>query len=138
VSGEFNFKTGDGIVTAPARSIVFVPRGTVHTFQNVGTEPSVLLVRVTPGGFEKMFEERQGADTETNRTLMKKHNMEALYHQERQSRKPCMSASWLKMIGTTESPCPESYTRSYTDFARRPRRIRSGDRMALSVTEVLM
>ena len=78
VSGEFNFKLGDGIVSAPARSIVFVPRGTVHTFQNVGTEPGVLLVGVTPGGFEKMFEERQGADTETNRTLMKKHNMEVV------------------------------------------------------------
>src|SRR5262245_45668812 len=73
VSGEFNFKLGDGIVSAPARSIVFVPRGTVHTFQNVGTEPGVLLVGVTPGGLEKLFEERQGADTETNQALSKKH-----------------------------------------------------------------
>ena len=78
VSGEFNFKLGDRIVSAPARSIVFVPRGTLHTFQNVGTGPGVLLVGVTPGGFEKMFEERQGADTETNRTLMKRHNMEVV------------------------------------------------------------
>ena len=78
VSGEFNFKLGDRIVSAPARSIVFVPRGTAHTFQNVGTEPGVLLVGVTPGGFEKMFEERQGVDMETNRTLMKMHNMEAV------------------------------------------------------------
>jgi len=38
----------------------------------------VLLVGVAPGGFEKMFEERQGADTETNRTLMKRHNMEVV------------------------------------------------------------
>jgi quercetin 2,3-dioxygenase len=78
VSGEFTFKLGDRLVSAPARSIVFVPRGTAHTFQNVGTEPGVLLVGVTPGGFEKMFEERQGVDMETNRTLMKKHNMEAV------------------------------------------------------------
>jgi quercetin 2,3-dioxygenase len=78
VSGEFHFKLGDGIVSAPARSIVFVPRGTVHTFQNVGTEPGVLLVGVTPGGFEQMFEERQGADPETNRTLMNKHHMEVV------------------------------------------------------------
>ena len=76
VSGEFNFKLGDGIVSVPARSIVFVPRGTVHTFQNVGTEPGVLLVGVTPGGLEKLFEERQGADTETNLALTKKHNVE--------------------------------------------------------------
>jgi mannose-6-phosphate isomerase-like protein (cupin superfamily) len=78
VSGEFNFKLGDRIVSAPARSIVFVPRGTAHTFQNVGTEPGVLLVGVTPGGFEKMFAERQGVDPETNRALMKMHNMEVV------------------------------------------------------------
>ena len=78
VSGEFTFKLGDRIVSAPARSIVFVPRGTAHTFQNVGTEPGVLLVGVTPGGFEKMFAERQGADPETNRTLMKMHSMEVV------------------------------------------------------------
>jgi quercetin 2,3-dioxygenase len=78
VSGEFTFKLGDRIVSAPARSIVFVPRGTVHTFQNVGTESGVLLVGVTPGGFEKMFEERQGVDMETNWTLMKMHSMEVV------------------------------------------------------------
>jgi mannose-6-phosphate isomerase-like protein (cupin superfamily) len=78
VSGEFSFKLGARIVSAPARSIVFAPRGTARTFQNVGTEPGVLLVGVTPGGFEKMFAERQDVDAETNRTLMKMHNMEVV------------------------------------------------------------
>jgi quercetin dioxygenase-like cupin family protein len=78
VNGEFNFKLGDRVVSAPARSIVFVPRGIAHTFQNVGTEPGMLLVGVTPGGFEKMFAERQDVDAETNRTLMKMHNMEVV------------------------------------------------------------
>jgi quercetin 2,3-dioxygenase len=78
VSGEFKFKLGDRIVNAPSRSIVFVPRGTVHTFQNIGTEPGVLLVGVTPGGLEKMFAERQGVDADTNRSLMKMHNMEVV------------------------------------------------------------
>jgi mannose-6-phosphate isomerase-like protein (cupin superfamily) len=76
VSGEFKFKLGDRIVSAPARSVVFVPRGTAHTFQNVETEPGVLLVGVTPGGLEKMFAERQGVDSETERRLMKMHSME--------------------------------------------------------------
>jgi mannose-6-phosphate isomerase-like protein (cupin superfamily) len=76
VSGEFNFKLADRIVSVPARSIVFVPRGTAHTFKNVGTEPGVLLVGVTPGGLEKMFAERQGVDSATEHALMKKHNME--------------------------------------------------------------
>jgi mannose-6-phosphate isomerase-like protein (cupin superfamily) len=76
VSGEFNFKLGDRIASVPARSIVFVPRGTAHTFKNVGAEPGVLLVGVTPGGLEKMFAERQGVDSETEHALMKKHSME--------------------------------------------------------------
>ena len=59
VKGEFKLKLGDRIVSAPAQSVMFVPRGTAHTFQNVGAEPGVILVGVTPGGFEKMFEERQ-------------------------------------------------------------------------------
>ena len=78
VSGEFKVKLGDRILSAPAQSVMFVPRGTAHTFQNVGSEPGVLLVGVTPGGFELMFKERQGVDAETNRALMKEHNMEVV------------------------------------------------------------
>src|SRR5215475_3308711 len=78
MKGEFKLKLGDRIVTAPAQSVMFVPRGTVHTFQNVGTEPGVILVGVTPAGFEKMFEERQGVDAETNRALAKKYNMDVV------------------------------------------------------------
>ena len=78
VSGEFKVKLGDRIMSVPAQSVMFIPRGTAHTFQNVGTEPGVLLVGVTPGGFEKMFEERQGVDAETNRALMAKHKMEVV------------------------------------------------------------
>lgn len=78
VSGEFKVKLGDRIMSAPAGSVMFVPRGTAHTFQNAGTEPGVLLVGVTPGGFEKIFEERQGVDAETNRLLMRTHNMKVV------------------------------------------------------------
>jgi quercetin 2,3-dioxygenase len=78
VSGEFKVKLGDRVMNAPARSVIFVPRGTAHAFLNVGAEAGVLLVGVTPGGFEKMFEERQGVDAETNRALMKRHKMEVV------------------------------------------------------------
>jgi oxalate decarboxylase/phosphoglucose isomerase-like protein (cupin superfamily) len=78
VKGEFRLKLGDRIVSAPAQSVMFVPRGMAHTFQNVGTEPGVILVGVTPGGFERMFEERQRVDAETNRALAKKYNMEVV------------------------------------------------------------
>jgi mannose-6-phosphate isomerase-like protein (cupin superfamily) len=78
VSGTFTVRLGDRIVNAPAQSVMFVPRGTAHTFRNAGTEPGVLLVGVTPAGFEKMFRDRQGVDAATNRSLMKLHNMEVV------------------------------------------------------------
>lgn len=78
VSGEFKVQLGDRIMSAPAESVMFVPRGTAHTFQNVGTEPGVVLVGVTPGGFERIFEERQGVDADTNRALMKMHKTEVV------------------------------------------------------------
>jgi quercetin dioxygenase-like cupin family protein len=78
VSGEFKVKLGDRVMSVPPQSVMFIPRGTAHAYENVGTEPGVLLVGVTPGGFEKMFKERQGVDAEKNRALMKKHHMEVV------------------------------------------------------------
>lgn len=78
VSGDFKVRLGDRVMSVPPRSVMFVPRGTAHAFENVGKEPGVLLVGVTPGGFEKMFEERQGVDADRNRALMKMHQMEVV------------------------------------------------------------
>lgn len=78
VSGDFKVKLGDRIMNVPAQTVIFVPRGTAHAFENVGEEPGVVLVGVTPGGFEKMFEERQGVDAERNRALMKTYRMEVV------------------------------------------------------------
>ena len=47
---------GEGRLVGPGES-VFIPRGTEHTFQVVGTEPSRHLVILTPGGFEGFFAE---------------------------------------------------------------------------------
>jgi quercetin dioxygenase-like cupin family protein len=33
----------------------FMPRGVVHTFKNVGDQPSRILLMTTPSGFEKFF-----------------------------------------------------------------------------------
>src|SRR5215470_16620816 len=60
VRGEFQVKLGDRIMSAPAQSVMFVPRGTAHTFQNVGTEPGVLLVGVTPGGLRRCSRNGRG------------------------------------------------------------------------------
>lgn len=43
-----------------------------------------------------------------------------------------MSNYWLKMIGTTEIHCPNSYTRKYVEFrGDRPRQIHRGDHVIL-------
>jgi quercetin 2,3-dioxygenase len=78
VKGEFKLQVGDRITSAPANSLMFVPKGTPHTFQSTGVEPGVILVGVTPGGFEQRFADRQGVDAETDRALMKKYRMEVV------------------------------------------------------------
>jgi quercetin dioxygenase-like cupin family protein len=37
------------------RGTAFMPRGVVHTFKNVGDQPSRMLLVTTPSGFEKFF-----------------------------------------------------------------------------------
>jgi quercetin dioxygenase-like cupin family protein len=34
---------------------VYMPRGVLHTFKNVGDQPSRMLLMTTPSGFEKFF-----------------------------------------------------------------------------------
>jgi mannose-6-phosphate isomerase-like protein (cupin superfamily) len=78
LKGDFKVKLGDQIIDAPAQSVMFVPRGVAHTFQNAGNEPGELLVGVIPGGLEGMMVERPGVDKETVKALVKKYNMEVV------------------------------------------------------------
>jgi quercetin dioxygenase-like cupin family protein len=39
----------------PPQSLVFIPRGTVHTFRNCGDTPLKMLVHTAPAGFEIFF-----------------------------------------------------------------------------------
>jgi quercetin 2,3-dioxygenase len=73
VSGTFDFKLGDRIVNVPAGSVVFIPKGTVHTFKNKEAQPAVLLVGVTPAGLEQKFADWQGADEETVKAMHEKY-----------------------------------------------------------------
>jgi quercetin dioxygenase-like cupin family protein len=38
-----------------AGGVVFAPRGSVHTFKNVGDKPSRMIVSTSPAGFETFF-----------------------------------------------------------------------------------
>ena len=78
VSGQFKFKVDDRVVSVPVGARIFVPLNTAHTFKNIGTDSGVLLFGVTPGGFEKMFAERQGVDADTNKRLMEKYHMQVV------------------------------------------------------------
>jgi quercetin dioxygenase-like cupin family protein len=57
LEGTFRLKLGDTIRDVPPRSFVFIPRGTPHTWQNVGTEPARFFATVMPAatGFEEFF-----------------------------------------------------------------------------------
>lgn len=48
LSGEFTFTVDNQTIAAPAGTVATVPRGRLHTFQNVGTEPGKLLAVVWP------------------------------------------------------------------------------------------
>jgi quercetin dioxygenase-like cupin family protein len=48
VSGQFRFTVEEQTIEAPAGTVATVPRGVLHTFQNVGPEPGKLLTLVWP------------------------------------------------------------------------------------------
>jgi len=52
------FKDGEWVEVAPGGT-VYMPKGVLHTFRNVGSTPSKLLIRTSPSGFEQFFERSQ-------------------------------------------------------------------------------
>ena len=57
VSGSLEILLGDAIYQAKAGDFVYIPRGTVHSFKNVGSDKAVQLVTFVPSGMEKFFKE---------------------------------------------------------------------------------
>jgi mannose-6-phosphate isomerase-like protein (cupin superfamily) len=57
LEGQLELLVNDRTTTVSAGSFVRIPKGTLHTFRNVGTEPARFLAMVVPGGFEKFWEE---------------------------------------------------------------------------------
>ncbi len=57
LEGEFRIKLGDELIAAPAGSCAFIPRGTPHTWQNVGHAPARFFATVMPAAsrFEQFF-----------------------------------------------------------------------------------
>jgi hypothetical protein len=57
LAGEYEF-FGEETLRVDAGSLLYVPKGTLHTLKNVGEGVGRMLVTQTPGGlYERFFEE---------------------------------------------------------------------------------
>jgi quercetin dioxygenase-like cupin family protein len=56
-AGEATFRLEDEELSVPAGSLVFVPRGTVHTVWNAGSEALGGLIIISPANVEHEFVE---------------------------------------------------------------------------------
>src|SRR4028118_1746717 len=58
LKGEYEFLVGGDALKAEAGSLLYVPKGTLHTHRNVGEGAGRMLATPTPGGlYERFFEE---------------------------------------------------------------------------------
>ena len=57
LEGRVGVQLGDETLEAGPGELVFKPRGQWHAFWNPGDEPARLLEIISPGGFERYFEE---------------------------------------------------------------------------------
>ena len=57
LEGRIGALLGDDVVYGKVGDLVVKPRGQWHTFWNAGDEPARILEVISPGGFERYFEE---------------------------------------------------------------------------------
>jgi len=55
--GSLEMHMGDEVISAKAGDFVNIPRGTVHSFKNVGAETATMIITFVPAGMEKYLEE---------------------------------------------------------------------------------
>lgn len=55
--GTLDLRCGDRAMIASTGDFIHIPRGTAHSFKNVGDETAKLLMLVTPAGLENFFAE---------------------------------------------------------------------------------
>jgi len=57
LEGDYEFTVAGKTISAKPGTTLFAPRGIPHTYRCLGKTPGKLMVVLTPGGFEKFFEE---------------------------------------------------------------------------------
>jgi mannose-6-phosphate isomerase-like protein (cupin superfamily) len=62
LEGEFELLNKGRIISCGPGSLVYVPKGDLHTYKNVGQDPGRLLVGQTPGGALQAFFEDVGEE----------------------------------------------------------------------------
>jgi quercetin dioxygenase-like cupin family protein len=64
LEGELEIRVGEEVFMAGAGSFVHLPKGVLHSYENVGSGPARFLTLMVPAGLEKFFEEvgKPGAD----------------------------------------------------------------------------
>ncbi|MEX6686237.1 cupin domain-containing protein [Danxiaibacter flavus] len=55
LDGQFSFVRGKQQIEAGAGHFIHIPKGTLHTFRNVGKTKGRLLTMLSPAGLEKYF-----------------------------------------------------------------------------------
>ena len=68
LEGEYEFLDNDGhTMRVGTGSLVYVPKGNLHTYKNVGTSRGKMLVSLTPGGLHERFFEEIGQEEAQNK-----------------------------------------------------------------------
>ena len=57
LSGPAEFLKDGEWIQVPAKTAVFMPKGSVHSFRNPNDEPLEMLIQTIPGGFDHFFSE---------------------------------------------------------------------------------
>jgi mannose-6-phosphate isomerase-like protein (cupin superfamily) len=57
LEGTYAVLLGERELHAAPGSFVYIPRGTLHTYRNLGSDPARMLVTLTPAGFERFWQE---------------------------------------------------------------------------------
>lgn len=78
VEGELEFLTGEEVLRVGPGSLVYVPRGTVHGFTNVGENEARVLNLVTPGGTHERFLEEVEDDAAPDPVAAARYGIEIL------------------------------------------------------------
>ncbi len=78
LEGDYEFLVEGRTITAGAGSLIYVPKGNLHVYRNVGEGTGRMLVSQTPGGLHERFFEEVGEEALDRRELQVPERPESL------------------------------------------------------------